>query len=404
MFNYKIIKCYHLLFDLKNYKNNIGFYIGISFFIASICLLILFRIFGYKKIRIDFSHNYNNLENDNNYENSKNNTIINDNEEEKEKHKTLKLSDVKTIKINNNEKLKDNNNEISDINNNYTNKTIYIKSNVNLKNRSSSQKQINRFTNRKDTINKNKINKSDIEDKKSNKEEEKSNKIIDSSELNNLSYFIAIKEDNRNFFKLYLSIFISKIDIIQIIFFPEDYSNRLLLFNIYIIDLYIDLLMNSILYNDYAVSQKYHNNGTLNFVTSLIISLFSNILTNLVMLFLKYLVNFPEIIDTIIKEIKRNNIYFNMIIKLFKLITIKYIILFVTEILLGLFMVYYLFIFGVVTSKSINSFLLNYLLSQVDSLVYSIVISFIISLVRKISLFYRNKRLYVISQYFNDHF
>ena len=112
MFNYKIIKCYHLLFDLKNYKNNIGFYIGISFFIASICLLILFRIFGYKKIRIYFSHNYNNLENDNNYENSKNNTIINDNEEEKEKHKTLKLSDVKTIKINNNEKLKDNNNEI----------------------------------------------------------------------------------------------------------------------------------------------------------------------------------------------------------------------------------------------------------------------------------------------------
>jgi hypothetical protein len=111
MFNYKIIKCYHLLFDLKNYKNNIGFYIGISFFIASICLLILFRIFGYKKIRIYFSHNYNNLENDNNYENSKNNTIINDNEEEKEKHKTLKLSDVKTIKINNNEKLKDNNNE-----------------------------------------------------------------------------------------------------------------------------------------------------------------------------------------------------------------------------------------------------------------------------------------------------
>ena len=161
--------------------------------------------------------------------------------------------------------------------------------------------------------------------------------------------------------------------------------------------------MNSILYNDYAVSQKYHNNGTLDFVTSLIISLFSNILTNLVMFFLKYLVNFPEIIDAIIKEIKRINIYFNIIIKLFKLITIKYIILFVTEILLGLFMVYYLFIFGVVTSKSINSFLLNYLLSQVDSLVYSIVISFIISLVRKISLLYRNKRLYVISRYFNDH-
>ena len=66
-------------------------------------------------------------------------------------------------------------------------------------------------------------------------------------------------------------------------------------------------------------------------------------------------------------------------------------------------MTYYLFIFGIITSKSINSFLLNYLLSQVESLVYSIAISFIISLIRKISLLYRYKRLYVISLYFNDH-
>ena len=161
--------------------------------------------------------------------------------------------------------------------------------------------------------------------------------------------------------------------------------------------------MNSILYNDYAVSQKYHNNGSLDFITSLIISLFSNILTNLVILFLSYLVDYHGIIDIIIKEIKRIYIYFNIILKFFKLITIKYIVLFVIEILLGLFMVYYLFIFGVITSKSINSFLLNYLLSQIDSLVYSIVISFIISLIRKISLSYRNKRLYVISLYFINH-
>ena len=161
--------------------------------------------------------------------------------------------------------------------------------------------------------------------------------------------------------------------------------------------------MNSILYNDYAVSQKYHNNGSLDFITSLIISLFSNILTNLVILFLSYLVDYHGIIDIIIKEIKRIYIYFNIILKFFKLITIKYIVLFLIEILLGLFMVYYLFIFGIITSKSINSFLLNYLLSQIDSLVYSIVISFIISLIRKISLSYRNKRLYVISLYFINH-
>jgi len=260
-------------------------------------------------------------------------------------------------------KKKDDNYQISD----YVKKSIYLKTKNNnikiRKNKILCQKQINIFKETRNKINKNKIYKDDIHDKNikilsNNKiEEKKSNKIINSSELNNLSYFKAIKEDNRNFIKLYLSIFFNKIDLIQIIFFPEDYSNIFLLFNIYIIDLYIDLLMNGILYNDYAVSQKYHNNGTLGFMTSLIISLFSNIITNILIFFLKYLVDYHEIIDAIIKEIKRINIYFNIIMKLFKLITLKFIVLFIIEILLGLFMIYYLFIFGVITSKSINSFI-----------------------------------------------
>ena len=76
------------------------------------------------------------------------------------------------------------------------------------------------------------------------------------NEFNNIVYF---GEKNREFYNIFLSVFYQKIEIIQFIFFPDDYTSRYMLFNLYTISLYIDLLMNCILYNDYAISQKYHN-------------------------------------------------------------------------------------------------------------------------------------------------
>ena len=67
-------------------------------------------------------------------------------------------------------------------------------------------------------------------------------------------------------------------------------------------------------------------------------------------------------------------------------------------------MTYYLFIFGVINSKFINSFLVNYALSMINSLVISIVITFIITLLRKFSFILKIKRLYIISLYIDEHF
>jgi hypothetical protein len=63
--------------------------------------------------------------------------------------------------------------------------------------------------------------------------------------------------------------------------------------------------MNCLLYNDYAISQKYHKNGTLDFITSLIISLLSNIFTSILIYFINFLTNYPNFIEAIIKEIKK---------------------------------------------------------------------------------------------------
>ena len=161
--------------------------------------------------------------------------------------------------------------------------------------------------------------------------------------------------------------------------------------------------MNCLLYNDYAISQKYHNNGTLDFITSLIISLLSNVLTKILIHFFNFLTNYPNFIEIILKEIKNVYQYFNIIIKLFKIVTFKFILLFIFELLLGLFTIYYITIFSIVNSKSINSFLLNFLIGRIESLIYSIIIAFFIAFLKRISQCYRVKRLYIISEYINEH-
>ena len=66
-------------------------------------------------------------------------------------------------------------------------------------------------------------------------------------------------------------------------------------------------------------------------------------------------------------------------------------------------MVYYITIFSIINSKSINSFLLNYLYSQLESLLMAFGISLIVAILRRISLSCQVKRLYLASLYFNEH-
>ena len=74
------------------------------------------------------------------------------------------------------------------------------------------------------------------------------------------------------------------------------------------------------------------------------------------------------------------------------------------ELSVGNFMIYYLFLFGAIYSKTILSFMLNYFYSQLESLLYSFGLSLLISLLRKISINCEIKRFYIISKYLNDNF
>ena len=56
-----------------------------------------------------------------------------------------------------------------------------------------------------------------------NKDNEMNDKV-----KNELPYFKSNRIDNRNFFRIFFYIFLSKIDLLENIFSPEEYSNRFL--------------------------------------------------------------------------------------------------------------------------------------------------------------------------------
>ena len=94
-----------------------------------------------------------------------------------------------------------------------------------------------------------------------------------------------------------------KIEIINILFYPEEFTNRALLLSTYLLDFLFNYFMNALLYSDDVFSLKYHNNGSLDFITSLSLSLISNIVTSIPSYIFQKLTNYHEFLQLLIQEV-----------------------------------------------------------------------------------------------------
>ena len=226
--------------------------------------------------------------------------------------------------------------------------------------------------------------------------------IIDKKEdLNELPFSQAIYKDKRNFFQIFISIIIKKLEIVNLII-GEDKIKIILVYQ-YILSLIIDLFFNTFLYSDEIVSNKYHNNGKLALIASLTISLASNIITAIICNFLNFSKGLEERLEQII-DIK-NEFNYLYAVKLFiKVIKIRVFLYFIFELFIISLSFYYIVIFCIVYNKSQISLLINYLISLLESLITSIIISIIIVLTRKIGIIYTNNRIYNTSKYLDKNF
>ena len=171
----------------------------------------------------------------------------------------------------------------------------------------------------------------------------------------------------------------------------------------YILSLLIDLFLNAFLYTDEVVSNKYHNNGQLDLIVSLTLSILSNIISSIICNFLNFSRGVEERLDQIM-EIKKEFSYLFALNKFIKLIKIKAMLYFLLEILIICFSFYYIIIFCIIYSNSQISLLTNYLMSLVESLALTIIICIFITITRKMGINYLNKNIYNTSKYINNAF
>ena len=348
MLNYKIFACPSVLSKSKieDYKNNSGIFIGTGVIFIIFINSFIFTHFFLNQIRIDI---YKLIPNDKLYYNKNNNQKI-------LKRKIKRFSLNKRKGKNKFKKLK--------------NEKLKAKSG---------------FTSSK-------------ENPLINLEIGENNKI-DKDEYNQLPFSMALRVDKRDIFSIYISLIKMKIEILSILFFPEKFTHFSVTFSTYLLDLLFCYFMNALLYSDEVISQKYHNNGKLNFITSVTLSLISNIISNIVLWMIKRLTSYHEYLLSMTKEIKRKKIYILTFQKLYKLTKITIYTFFIINFIISIFITYYLSIFCIIYRKSQISLLINYIIGLIESLISSVLISFLISVLRYVSLKYKCIKIYRTSVY-----
>ena len=434
MLNYKIFGCHNILSksNFSDYFNNIGFYIGlvvtlfnlISFFIFFCCFLSQFRVLIAKHIPHDIK-----LKNKmNELKKNKNNVYSNPVKKGRNSISIIKgVSNKKreSLKIKNNKKDNEENNNNKKgkkkkiENNNYidiksrntddffkSNKKIIKKSPRTKKNK---KKKLSNLLIEEKYILKSKESKMKLDSEYNNKNDTKISIIkeedkIDERDLDEAPYTVALRTDKRNFIIMFLCIIKMRIDIIPLLFYPEEYTHRSLTLSIYVLDFLFSYFMNALLYSDDVVSQKYHNNGSLDLITSLSLSLISNIVSSLAIWIIKRLTNYNQYLLILINDVYRELPFLYMFKKIYKYIKIKIFIFFSLSFIACVSMTYYLFVFCQVYEKSQVSLLTNYFLGIVESLITLVATSLIISILRFISLKCKYKNIYRTSVYINSTF
>jgi len=227
---------------------------------------------------------------------------------------------------------------------------------------------------------------------------------VEQKELNEVPFSQAVRIDDRNIFKTFGAVLANKIEIISIFYYRDENVHLSLSLSIYLFSLLLDLTLNCFLYTDDVVSEKYHNNGELEFFTSLSLSFMSNIFSSIIVYVIAKLTTFSEFLELIKNEVLDKGPYLMNILRFKRITKLKMISFFVIQIAFIIVMLYYLTIFCIVYHRTQASILVNYLYGVLESLAISFGISIIISVIRILAIKYKSKSFYNASKYIYDKF
>ena len=456
--NYKILVCYKLFFDYKNYYYNAGFYIAIFTFVFCFVEMVIFLIWGLRDIKLliiknapnkiklkdaikkqkEKKENLNNLikynpikkfkvqKNDNfdiyNLENEKGETnkspkYINNKESQIELKNNIIHDIIKIRPKHKKKKKKKKKSSGEDDKNSKTNINLLLfiskTSQKKQKNeRKKFGKKIFKKDSKRDLLGNNKNAYLSFRENEINKQNEKvcvnnnydlvdknNDNEVDKKDLNIIPYYQALRLDNRNYFEMFLSFLANEIEIIKIFYYRNNYEHISITLSLYIFESCVDFTLNCFLCNDSVVSQKYHNNGSIEFITSLTLSCLSNMISSLLVFLIGKLNDYGYYLEYILKEIFKKNQYFSTYMIFKKYLAIKLTLFFLLEISINLGMCYYLMIFCSIYKNIQGSIMINYFLGICQSMILSLGIAIFSSFIRFLSLKYNWRYLYYTSKH-----
>ena len=235
------------------------------------------------------------------------------------------------------------------------------------------------------------------EEPKDEKEEDKD----EDDDLDKLPFGTALEKDNRTLPQMFWFIFISKLEFLNIVVFPGPFDIVSINISVYLFSLALDFTMNAMLFSDDVISDKYHT-GEVSFLTSFLLSLFSNIIGYILSYGVVKLSVFSFAFEEIKEEVKQRDKYIVLAYKMLKIIKNRIIIVFVLEFVIELGCIYYVTIFCTVYHSSQKNWFFDCLTGIGISIATSIGIAVLVAFFRYLGLKQNIKMIYNVSKYLNE--
>ena len=400
--NYKIVKCYKLVFDKNNFKINKGFIISFVFFCLNIVTLIIYVIKRISPLKENIAK----------YQNNKNSILETEN--------MIKILNPKKLGkiLNKNFQAKNNNINIPPKKRPEIKNIINIRQNViklqaiikptsrnyepkpkNKKYSKEKQIELNTkikpFNSSKNVLVLNKEKKSPLKHNKDFTQNKK--EIYDDFELNNLGYEDAIIHDNRNFCKIYWSILRREHLFIFTFLIYNDYNFYYVKFTRFLFLLTTDMALNVFFFSDESMHKLYLSYGEYDFVQQIPQMFYSKLVSNLIEVFLCYLSLTDKPFYLIKEKLKKQD---TKIFYIIRCVDYKLFIFYLFTFLLFLCYIYLITAFCAVYENTQIVYIKDSFFTFLLGFVNQLVLYFFSSLLRFISLKSKNRKvkwLYKIS-------
>ncbi len=384
--NYKIFKCYKLVFDKSVFtKNKGGIILFILFFLYLMCLIVHI-IKGLTSLKEKLGESIEEQKRLSTYKNTEN--FPPKKIRSSMKHGGGNKGSLVTLEENaKSEKVKFEK-EPKKIKRSKTKAFKEKKDKKNIKKSSSSKEILKPDKSRKSSKFKIKI-----QDRKESEGElndyEKEKKNMDDFQLNDLKYEEALKYDQRNFFRTYYSIIKREHRIIFTFFVCNDYNLAPVKLSKFIFLLATDMTMNVFFFSDSSMHKIYLNYGKYDFVQQIPQIIYSTIVSQILEVFLCYL----SITDSLIYEIKDlpyDSKTRQKIRDTFTCIKRKLVIYFIFTFLFFLVYWYIVAVFCAVYENTQITFIKDSLFSSLFGFIYPFVLYLFPSVFRKLALNCKN--------------